>query len=184
MPETPADYPPARRIRPAGRWTTAVDEVRLDYDERFLRRKRLTTAAGGTFLADLGETVSLGHGDAFELEDGRLIAVVAADEPLYEIHGDLTRLAWHIGNRHTPCQIGADRLVIRRDPVLADMVARLGGHVHQVTGPFTPEGGAYGTGRTMGHDHGPGHAHDHGHLHVRHHASHAGEEAQEPPEQP
>lgn len=178
-----ADYPPARRIRPAGQWTTAVDEVRLDHDGRFLRRKRLVTAAGGAVQVDLEETVSLNHGDGLELEDGRIIAVVAADEPLYEIHGDLVRLAWHIGNRHTPCQIAPGRLIIRQDPVLADMVARLGGHVHEVTGPFAPEGGAHGTGRTMGHDHGP----DQGphHRHVRHHASHDhGEEAPEPPERP
>ena len=188
--DSPPAYPPARAIRRAGHWTTAEDEVSLDYDARFLRRKRLDTAAGASFLVDLGETVSLNHGDAFELEDGRLIAVAAAAEPLYEIHGDLIRLAWHIGNRHTPCQIAPGRLMIRRDPVLADMIARLGGHVHEVFGPFSPEGGAYGTGRTLGHDHGHAHEHGHGHGHgagghVHHHGSHLSEDAgEDPPEQP
>jgi urease accessory protein len=69
------------------------------------------------------------------------------------IRGDLVRLAWHIGNRHTPCQIGADHLVIRADHVLADMLRGLGATVTETLAPFTPEGGAYGLGRTMGHAH-------------------------------
>ena len=85
-----------------------------------------------------------------------MIAVEAAPEPLLRITGDLTRLAWHIGNRHTPCQIAGDHLLIRADHVLADMLARLGATVEPVTGAFTPEGGAYGHGRTHGHDHGHG----------------------------
>lgn len=183
----------AVRIRPAGSWTTAVDEVRLDYDQRFLRRRRLDSVAGEAFFVDLAETTNLNHGDAFELEDGRLIAVVAAEEPLLEIHApDLTRLAWHIGNRHTPCQIEAGRLLIRRDHVLQDMVERLGGHVHLVIEPFRPEGGAYGHGRTLGHSHGPeDHSHDHPHSHsgdrphVRFHSSHdRAEEDDTPPHDP
>jgi urease accessory protein len=63
------------------------------------------------------------------------------------------RLAWHIGNRHTPCQIEAHRLVIRADHVLADMLRGLGAEVTEATEAFTPEGGAYGLGRTMGHAH-------------------------------
>jgi urease accessory protein len=100
------DLPVANEVRPAGQWTGAVDQVTLSYDARFLRRKRLETAGGQAFMADLRETVSLQHGDAFLLEDGRLIEVIAAEEPLLEITGTgLARLAWHIGNRHTPCQI-------------------------------------------------------------------------------
>ena len=79
---------------------------------------------------------------------------------------DLPRIAWHIGNRHTPCQIESDRLLIQRDHVIADMLRRIGAEVIEVIEPFTPEGGAYGHGRTHGHDHshshGPeGHAHSH-----------------------
>ena len=70
---------------------------------------------------------------------------------------DLPRLAWHIGNRHTPCQVDGDRLLIQNDPVIRHMLGQLGATVTEVTEPFTPEGGAYGHGRTMGHDHG----HDH-----------------------
>jgi len=168
------DLPPSRRIIRHGQWQGAHDLVTLTYDARFLRRRRLVTAHDKGFLVDLGETVSLDHGDAFELEDGRLIEVIAAEEALIEITATpggpgLHRLAWHIGNRHTPCQIEDNRLLIRHDPVLADMLGRLGAHVHLVSEPFTPEGGAYGIGRTLGHDHGP--ADGTPHLHVHHHGS-------------
>ncbi len=132
----------------------AVDHVELSYDARILRRKRLTSAGGVSFLVDLTETVSLVHGDRLVLDDGRRIEVRAAPEDLLQITGDLPRLCWHLGNRHTPCQIEADRLLIRHDHVLADMLGRLGATVDKVKEPFTPEGGAYGHGRTMGHDHG------------------------------
>jgi urease accessory protein len=127
--------------------------VVLGYDDRFLRRKRLTTAAGEPFLVDLSETANLMAGDAFELDDGRLVEIAAAQEPVMVIRGDLVRLAWHIGNRHTPCQIEPDRLVIRADHVLAEMLRGLGATVTEALAPFTPEGGAYGMGRTMGHAH-------------------------------
>ena len=156
---------------PAGGWTgPAADRVRLDYEARFLRRKRLEAEGGTIFLADLAQTTNLGPGDAFRLSDGRLVEVLAAQEPLLQITGpDLVRLAWHIGNRHTPCQIEAGRLLIARDPVLADMLARLGATLAEVVEPFRPEGGAYGHGRTLGHDHGHAAEHDHGHRHVHTH---------------
>ena len=108
---------------------------------------------GLSFVADLAHTTTLGHGDAFELPDGRRIEVIAAPEPLLEVTGDLARLAWHIGNRHAPCRIEAHRLLVRDDPVMADMLRCLGATVRPVAEPFEPEGGAYGHGRTMGHEH-------------------------------
>ncbi len=129
------------------------DRVTLSYDDRFLRRKVLATEGGVRFLVDLAQTTSLGPGDAFRLEDGRLIEVVAAAEELLEIRGDLTRLAWHIGNRHAPCQIEPDHLLIQRDHVLHDMLVKLGAEVLEVVAPFMPDGGAYGHGRTQGHAH-------------------------------
>ena len=81
------------------------DRVTLSYDARFLRRKVLTTDSGARFLVDLEQTTSLDRGDAFALDDGRRIEVVPAAEALLDVRGDLTRLAWHIGNRHMPCQI-------------------------------------------------------------------------------
>lgn len=165
------DLPQARRLMRQGDWTgPAAGCVRLGHDDRFLRRKRLETEAGEGFLVDLPETTSLDEGDAFELADGRMIEVRAAPEEVLVVTGALTRAAWHIGNRHTPCQIELDRLVIRQDHVLEAMLRGLGLTVAAATEPFRPEGGAYGHGRTMGHDHGPG-AHDHGHPHVHVHVS-------------
>jgi urease accessory protein len=144
----------AHILHRAGQWPRlAAGRVTLGYDERFLRRKRLTMASGDTFLVDLHDTTNLLAGDAFELTDGRIIEIVAADEDVLVITGDLTRLAWHIGNRHTPCQIDAGHLTIRADHVLADMLRGLGATVTPSRKPFTPEGGAYGLGRTMGHAH-------------------------------
>ena len=161
-----AAVPRAVAVRPAGQWQAAAAQVTLDYDARFLRRKRLTADDGLAFVVDLPETVSLNDGDALEIEDGRLVEVVAAPEPLVAVTGPtLTRYAWHIGNRHTPCEIGADRLVIRHDHVLEDMLRGLGAALERFDGPFRPEGGAYGHGRTMGHAHG-GHSHGpEGHHH-------------------
>lgn len=130
------------------------DHVTLTYDERFLRRKVLISDAGEKFLVDLKSTTSVNAGDTFVLADGREIAVQPAQEELLEVTGpDLVRLAWHIGNRHTPCQIFPDRLLIQRDHVLRDMLEKLGATLRDVTEPFTPEGGAYGHGRTHSHAH-------------------------------
>jgi len=145
----------------------AGDRVVLDYRERFLRRKRLVTAGGEALLVDLPEVVSLEQGDALELADGRLVAVEAAAEPLIEVSAApeaLARLAWHIGNRHTPAEITDGTIRLQRDHVMAEMLERLGASVRPVEAPFRPEGGAYGHGRTHGHHHGgatddPDHGH-------------------------
>jgi len=130
-----------------------ADRVTLSYDERFLRRKVLTSATGTRFLVDLEHTTSVDHGDAFRLDDGRLVEVIPAEEDLLEVTGDLVRLAWHIGNRHMPCQIEASRLLIRRDHVIRDMLEKLGAGLRDIRAPFQPEGGAYGHGRTHAHGH-------------------------------
>ncbi|MFD2174886.1 urease accessory protein UreE [Rhodobacter lacus] len=152
----------ATRVRAAGSWSGAADHVALDYEGRFLRRKRLVAASGADFLVDLEEVTNLTGGEAFALEDGSLIEVRPALEPVLVITGDLTRLAWHIGNRHTPCQIEPARLVIRDDHVLEAMLKGLGARVEKRMEPFRPESGAYGMGRTMGHEHG----HSHGAFHA------------------
>jgi len=148
----------------------ADDCVTLTYDERFLRRKLLKSDGGLRFLVDLAQAVSLDEGDVLVLEDGLTVKVRAADEPLLEARGpDLARLAWHVGNRHAPCQIDARRLVVQRDHVIRDMLERLGAELCDVEEPFMPEGGAYGHGRTHGHDHGNGHDHGHAHAHGHDH---------------
>jgi len=153
--------PLAQILHRSGDWTGQAATCSLDYSARFLRRKRLTTDAGEAFVVDLAQTTSLNEGDALELTDGRLVRISAAEEALLSVTGaNLTQLAWHIGNRHTPCQIETGRLLIQADPVIGHILEHLGATVSDVTAPFTPEGGAYGVGRTHSHEHGAT-AHDH-----------------------
>ena len=164
------DLPLAQILHRTGHWSGDAATVTLDYDARFLRRKRLIADDGTAFVVDLAQTTSLNPGDALELDSGTMVQVAAAEEPVLIVTGpDLARLAWHIGNRHTPCQIEAERLLIQRDPVIAHMLEHLDATVTEGTEPFTPEGGAYGHGRTHAHDHGHS-AHDHTHSHGHDHA--------------
>ncbi|MEJ8573944.1 urease accessory protein UreE [Microbaculum marinum] len=161
----------AHTVRPKGRFQQAVDMVVLDHDSRFRRRIALTGEKGTAFLLDLPEAVALGDGDGLELEDGRVVLVRAADEDLIEVTASdarhLMRLAWHIGNRHLPAAIEANRILIRPDHVIAEMLEGLGGTVRPIRAPFVPEGGAYATSHR--HEHAD-HHHGHGdHHHGGHH---------------
>ncbi|WP_420862665.1 urease accessory protein UreE [Algirhabdus cladophorae] len=131
----------------------AADRVSLTYDQRFLRRKVIELASGAKLLVDLPQTTSLNHGGVLITDAATEVRVEAAPEELLEITGDLVRLAWHIGNRHMPCQIEAERLLIQRDHVIEDMLGKLAATTRPITAPFTPEGGAYGHGRTHSHAH-------------------------------
>lgn len=140
---------------------TPALRLTLSYDARFLRRKVLTADTGEDILIDLAQTTSLNDGDVLRLDDGRAVVIAAAAEPLFAVTApDLTPIAWHIGNRHTPCQIAPGRLLIQRDKVIGHMLEHLGATLTEVSEPFTPEGGAYGHGRTHSHEHGHT-AHDH-----------------------
>ncbi len=153
--------PIAQTLHRKGHWNGPATTCELDYTGRFLRRKRLTMASGEPFIVDLAQTTSLNEGDALELDTGALVRISAGAEALYKVTGpDLVRLAWHVGNRHTPCQINADHLLIQADPVIGHMLEHLGAVVGPVMAPFTPEGGAYGHGRTHSHEH-VATAHDH-----------------------
>ena len=130
------------------------DFIELSYDERFLRRKKLTSYNGIEFLVDLKNTISLKKDDKFKLDSGLLINVRFKIEELLEIKGNnLMHLIWHIGNRHIPCQIEENRILIQNDKVIEEMILRLNGHTKVVLEAFDPEGGAYGIGRTHGHRH-------------------------------
>jgi urease accessory protein len=179
-----------RAIRVEGQhhWhETPADTVVLDFDDRHRRRMAMTGTRGLEFLLDLEHAVALRGGDALVLEDGRLIEVVAAAEPLLEIRGadplHLVRVAWHLGNRHLPTQIMPKGLRIRRDHVIEAMVKGLGARIIEIEAPFDPEGGAYAGGHAhdaaaashTGHDHAA-HDHDHDHHgdhgHGHHHDEH------------
>ena len=128
--------------------------VTLDYEGRFLRRKRLVTDSGAPFLVELPETVSLSSTDGFVLDDNRVVAIKAKSESLLKVkHAELSRIAWHIGNRHTPCQVELDHLLIKEDYVMEDLLRLLGADIEKLQAPFFPEGGAYGHGRTHNHSH-------------------------------
>src|ERR1700733_13061057 len=148
---------------PAGTWDPKleIDRVLIDYDSRFRRRIVLTTVSGTEVLIDLAEAVRLRDGDGLVTASGGVICVRAQSEPLLEIHahdeGELVRIPWHLGNRHLPVQLLGDRIRIRADHVIRDMVEGLGGHVDAIEAPFDPEAGAYAPGA--------GHQHDHDHDH-------------------
>jgi urease accessory protein len=152
--------------RPAGHWPKerATGSVTLDFDARHRRRIRLTTDQGEDVVLDLPKAIAMTDGDALQLEDGRLLSVRAAAEPVVEVrHKDpkqLMRLAWHLGNRHLPTEIRDQTLRIRPDHVIEEMLHRFGAEVVKVQAPFQPEGGAYsGDGHHRDHDHA-GHQHE------------------------
>jgi urease accessory protein len=154
-------------VKVATTWSgNAADSVVLDYDDRHRRRVAMKATKGLAFLLDLPAATSLRNGDALMLEDGRLVEVVAAPEPLLEIRCadplQLTRVAWHLGNRHVPVQVLARSLRIRRDHVLAEMAVQLGARVIEIAAPFDPEGGAYAAPANDHHHHHGHDRHDHG----------------------
>jgi len=146
------------KILPAGSWDTAqeTDQVLIDYDRRFRRRIVLTTVAGANVLIDLPQAVRLRDGDGLAVEGG-VVRVRAQPEALMDIHAhdeaDLIRIAWHLGNRHLPVQLLGDRIRIRADHVIGEMVTGLGGHVELIQAPFDPEAGAYAGGGHQHHHH-------------------------------
>ncbi len=148
----------ATSVLTAGEWDAAgaADRVLIDFDRRHRRRILLATESGADILLDLPQAVRLRHGDGLVLEGGGIVAVAARPEPLLDIHAHdaaaLVRIAWHLGNRHLPVQLIGDRLRIRADHVIADMVRGLGGHVAAIEAPFDPEAGAYAGGHAHSHD--------------------------------
>jgi urease accessory protein len=125
----------------------AADFVFLDYDARHRRRTAMTTENGMTFLLDLKEATHLKNGDGLVLDDGRIIEVRAKPEELLEVRGrrphHLIQIAWHLGNRHLAAQIEQNRILIRRDHVIAHMLEHQGAILREIVEPFDPEAGAY-----------------------------------------
>ena len=170
----------ASHVIAAGGWSgEPADSIVLDYDERHRRRVTMKGVRGLEFLLDLEEAVLLRSGDGLKLEDGRVVEVVAAPEPLTEFRANemstLVRLAWHLGNRHLPTELMRKALRIRRDPVIEEMAKGLGAAVLAIEAPFNPEGGAYAKASNDHHDHDHAHCgHDHSHDHDDHDHAHHG----------
>ena len=136
-------------IRRAGTWNSAsaIDRVVLDASDRHRRRIVLKGESGADFLLDLDEAVALRDGDGIVLDDGRMVLVAGIAEPLIEVAArsplSLVQLAWHVGNRHTDVQIVGDRIRLRRDHVLEQMLLGLGATLTPLEAPFDPEAGGH-----------------------------------------
>jgi urease accessory protein len=162
----------ANKLMPQGRGLAPVllkraATIELDWDVRQKSRFDATDSQGRQIGIFLPRGTAVRGGDVLVAEDGSLIRVIAAPQPVLRIthctaHGtpfDLTRAAYHLGNRHVPIELKPDHLKIEPDHVLADMLRSMHLIVVAVEEAFEPEGGAYGS-----HEHSPGHdqAHDHG----------------------
>jgi urease accessory protein len=150
----------ASEVKSAGHWNQAraVDCVALDGHERHRRRVVLTGERGMTFLLDLPQATMLREGDGLVLDNGAIVRVTGRPEFLVEVAAadphQLARLAWHLGNRHIEVEIVGDRLRMRRDHVIEDLLHRLGARLSPVEAAFNPEPGAYAGTRHRDHSDG------------------------------
>lgn len=191
-----------KRIAPPAKLAASLvaraPTLTLAYEARCKSRLAATLDTGEEVALVMPRASVLAHGDVLVADDGALVRVVAAAETVLVVRAadtvTLTRAAYHLGNRHTPVEIGVDYLKLEADPVLETMLTRLGAQVERATLAFHPEAGAYGGGHRHGHDatfeedyalaqqvfaqrHGDGdghshdeaHAHDHGHDHDHSH---------------
>jgi urease accessory protein len=170
----------ANKLMPQGRGLAPVllkraATIELDWDVRQKSRFDATDSQGRQIGVFLPRGTAVRGGDVLVAEDGSLVRVIAAPQPVLRIthctaHGtpfDLTRAAYHLGNRHVPIELKPDHLKIEPDHVLADMLRSMHLIVVALDEAFEPEGGAYGSHE---HSHGGGHGHDHAHDHGHAHA--------------
>ncbi len=149
--------------------------VELDWDVRQKSRFDATDSQGRALGVFLPRGTLVRGGDVLVCEDGSMVRVIAAPQPVLRIthcteHGtpfDLLRAAYHLGNRHVPIELKPDHLQIEPDHVLADLLRAMHLIVTEVEAPFEPEGGAYGQQAAHGHSH-----HHHGHTHAPGHHDH------------
>ncbi len=160
--------------------------IELDWDIRQKSRFDATDSSGRAIGVFLPRGTVVRGGDALVLEDGTLVRVIAAPQPVLHIshcpeHGtpfDLTRAAYHLGNRHVPIELRADHLKIEPDHVLRDMLHAMHLIVREDTLAFEPESGAYSS-EGHGHSHdGHGAEHDLGHDHKEASAGHKPDSAE------
>ena len=152
--------------------------IELDWDVRQKSRFAATDSTGRELAVFLPRGTLVRGGDVLVAEDGSMVRVVAAAQPVLRIthcgqHGtpfDLTRAAYHLGNRHVPIELTPAYLQIEPDHVLADMLRAMHLIVKEQQAAFEPEGGAYASGGHAHHGHVPAHHHDHGHEAGHHHS--------------
>ncbi len=137
-----------------------IDTVILDYAQRSAQEITVVGVKGGSFVIELAAPARLRTDDLLVLDDGGLVEVVAAPEPLIEARAadlpSLARLAWHLGDRHVPAQLLPNRIRARREGGVESLLTSLGAKLAFIEAPFEPEGGAYVS-------HGHAHGHHHGH---------------------
>ncbi|WP_081612624.1 urease accessory protein UreE [Methylobacterium sp. 88A] len=154
---------------------SAADTVTLDHAGRQGAAAILTGAGGVSFTLALAKAASIEDGDAFRLEDGRLVTVRAAAESLLEVRAEnparLLRLAWQLGGNHVPAEIGADVLYVPATSANAELIRGQGCAATPVSRAFKPEREAHDHSQ-CGHDHAHDHGHDHSHAHDHDHANH------------
>lgn len=158
-------------------------QLKLPFDSRQKSRLRTHLVSGEEVGLMLPRGEILRGGDLVTASDGRVIEVIAQEEKILDVKADsptsLAKIAYHLGNRHVPVQVGDGFLRITEDHVLEEMVKKLGGRVSHVEAPFEPEAGAYAGGhhqhdemghggRIHDHHHDHDHGHDHGHVHDEH----------------
>ena len=147
--------------------------LELDWDVRQKSRFEATDSLGRSLGVFLPRGTVVRGGDVLVAEDGSMIAVRAAPQPVLVVrhcsdHGspfDLLRAAYHLGNRHVPLQLAPDHLKLEPDHVLAELLRQMHLIVSAATEAFEPEGGAYANGG-QGHAHGHEHGHDRGPAHA------------------
>ncbi len=165
--------PRAIRVIPAGERhdCAIVDTVILDFEQRRAPRGPVVGLKGKRIDIALAQPARLRTDDLLVLDDGSAVEVVAQAEPLIEARAAdisaLARLAWHLGDRHVPVEVFANRIRLRRDPALEALLNSLGGKLVAIEAPFEPEGGAYAASHAHGHEHPHDHDHAHGHHHKR-----------------
>jgi urease accessory protein len=172
----------AANVKLAASLVMRAPTLTLAYEARCKSRLAATLDNGEAVALVLPRGTVLAHGDVLVADDGGLVRIVAANEAVLVVRArdalTLTRAAYHLGNRHTPVEVGADYLKLEADSVLEAMLTRLGARVEAASLPFQPEAGAYGGGHRHGHDatfdedyaiaqqvFGEHHGHEHEHHH-------------------
>lgn len=154
------------KIRRAAYKLEVKGQLKLPFESRRNSRLKTKLVSGEEVALVLPRGEILRGGDLVTASDGRVIEVIAAPEKLLHIESDaLAKVAYHLGNRHVPVQIGQGFLRIVADHALEEMVKKLGAKVSAVEAPFEPEAGAHVGGHHEHDDHGHDHHHDHDHEH-------------------
>ena len=161
-----------------------ADTVILNYAQRSAAQGTVVSVKGATIDIDLHGPIRLRTDNLLQLDNGGLVEVVAASEPLIEVRAAdvavLARLAWHLGDRHIQVELLPNRIRVKREAAIEALLMSLGAKVTMIEAPFEPEGGAYAPASAQSqahhHDHHHGHdySHDHGHAHDHQHDEHCG----------